>query len=84
VEVANRAVDVFERENRVREEIRRGGTLSSVQELESGSRSVERWFSFSANQAHALSMTSRMSGPDVPPLQPARSFAPLRRQLFHR
>jgi len=34
VEVANRAVDVFERENRVREEIRRGGTLSSVQELE--------------------------------------------------
>ena len=34
VEVANRAVDVFERENRIREEIRRGGTLSSVQELE--------------------------------------------------
>ena len=34
VEVANRAVDVMERENRIREEIRRGGTLSSVQELE--------------------------------------------------
>jgi 3-hexulose-6-phosphate synthase/6-phospho-3-hexuloisomerase len=34
VEVANRAVDVFEREERIREEIRRGGTLSSVQELE--------------------------------------------------
>ncbi|MCU0862130.1 MAG: orotidine 5'-phosphate decarboxylase [Methanomassiliicoccales archaeon] len=34
VEIANRAVDVFERENRIREEIRRGGTLSSVQELE--------------------------------------------------
>jgi 3-hexulose-6-phosphate synthase/6-phospho-3-hexuloisomerase len=34
VEVANRAVDVFERENRIRAEIRRGGTLSSVQELE--------------------------------------------------
>ncbi len=34
VEVANRAVDVMERENRIREEIKRGGTLSSVQELE--------------------------------------------------
>jgi 3-hexulose-6-phosphate synthase/6-phospho-3-hexuloisomerase len=34
VELANRAVDVFEHEERVREEIRRGGTLSSVQELE--------------------------------------------------
>jgi 3-hexulose-6-phosphate synthase/6-phospho-3-hexuloisomerase len=34
VEVANRAVDVMERENRVREEIKRGRTLSSVQELE--------------------------------------------------
>jgi 3-hexulose-6-phosphate synthase/6-phospho-3-hexuloisomerase len=34
VEVANRAMDVLERENRIREEIRRGGTLSSVQELE--------------------------------------------------
>ncbi|HRR66871.1 MAG TPA: bifunctional hexulose-6-phosphate synthase/ribonuclease regulator, partial [Methanomassiliicoccales archaeon] len=34
VELANRAVDVFEREERVREEIKRGGTLSSVQELE--------------------------------------------------
>jgi 3-hexulose-6-phosphate synthase/6-phospho-3-hexuloisomerase len=34
VEVANRAVDVYERENRIREEIRRGGTLSGVQELE--------------------------------------------------
>jgi 3-hexulose-6-phosphate synthase/6-phospho-3-hexuloisomerase len=34
VEMANRAVDVFEREERIREEIRRGGTLSSVQELE--------------------------------------------------
>jgi len=34
VEVANRSVDVLERENRIREEIKRGGTLSSVQELE--------------------------------------------------
>ena len=34
VEMANRAMDVLERENRVREEIKRGGTLSSVFELE--------------------------------------------------
>jgi len=34
VEVANRALDVLERENRVREEIARGGTLSSVLKLE--------------------------------------------------
>ena len=34
VEIANRAVDVMERENRIREEIKRGRTLSSVQELE--------------------------------------------------
>ena len=34
VEVANRALDVLERENRLREEIKRGGTLSSVLELE--------------------------------------------------
>jgi len=34
VEMANRAVDVMERENRIREEIRRGSTLSMVQELE--------------------------------------------------
>ncbi|MCU0851753.1 MAG: orotidine 5'-phosphate decarboxylase [Thermoplasmata archaeon] len=34
VEVANRALDVMERENRVREEIRKGGTLSSVMKLE--------------------------------------------------
>jgi len=34
VEVANRAVDVMERENRVREEIKHGGTLSGLQELE--------------------------------------------------
>ena len=34
VEVANRALDVMERENRVREEIRKGGTLSSVMNLE--------------------------------------------------
>ena len=34
VEVANRALDVMERENRIREEIKRGSTLSSVQELE--------------------------------------------------
>jgi len=33
-EVANRAVDVAERENRVREEIKRGSTLSKVQKLE--------------------------------------------------
>ncbi|UCD91613.1 MAG: orotidine 5'-phosphate decarboxylase [Methanobacteriota archaeon] len=34
VEMANRAMDVFERENRIREEIKRGKTLSSVLELE--------------------------------------------------
>jgi len=34
LEVANRALDVLERENRVREEIKRGGTLSSVMKLE--------------------------------------------------
>src|SRR5438874_1231175 len=34
VEMANRATDVLERENRIREEIKRGGTLSSVLELE--------------------------------------------------
>jgi len=34
VEVANRALDVFERENRIREEIKRGGTLSDVLKLE--------------------------------------------------
>lgn len=34
VEMANRAIDVFERENRIREEIQRGKTLSDVLELE--------------------------------------------------
>ena len=34
VEVANRAVDVTEREGRIREEIKRGRTLAGVQELE--------------------------------------------------
>ncbi|MCL4325240.1 MAG: orotidine 5'-phosphate decarboxylase [Candidatus Thermoplasmatota archaeon] len=34
VEIANRAVDVLERENRLREEIKKGGTLSSIQRLE--------------------------------------------------
>ncbi|MFY9605548.1 MAG: bifunctional hexulose-6-phosphate synthase/ribonuclease regulator, partial [Thermoplasmata archaeon] len=34
VEVANRSLDVMERENRVREEIKKGGTLSSVLKLE--------------------------------------------------
>jgi 3-hexulose-6-phosphate synthase/6-phospho-3-hexuloisomerase len=34
VEIANRAVDVMERENRLREEIRRGRPMSSVLELE--------------------------------------------------
>lgn len=34
VEVANRALDIMERENRLREEIKRGGTLSSVLKLE--------------------------------------------------
>ncbi len=33
-EIANRALDVREHENRVREEIQRGSTLSSVQKLE--------------------------------------------------
>jgi 3-hexulose-6-phosphate synthase/6-phospho-3-hexuloisomerase len=33
-EIANRALDVMERENRIREEIVRGSTLSSVLELE--------------------------------------------------
>ena len=34
VEIANRALDVMEHENRVREEIKRGSTLSAVMELE--------------------------------------------------
>jgi 3-hexulose-6-phosphate synthase/6-phospho-3-hexuloisomerase len=34
IEITNRAVDVFERENRIREEIQRGSTLSAVQKLE--------------------------------------------------
>jgi len=34
VEVANRALDVLEHENRVREEIQRGSTLGAVQKLE--------------------------------------------------
>jgi 3-hexulose-6-phosphate synthase/6-phospho-3-hexuloisomerase len=34
LEIANRAVDVMEHENRIREEIKRGSTLSSVMELE--------------------------------------------------
>ena len=33
VEIANRAMDVLERENRVREEIKRGSTLSKVLKL---------------------------------------------------
>ncbi|MEM0138507.1 MAG: 3-hexulose-6-phosphate synthase [Thermoplasmatales archaeon] len=33
-EIANRAIDIWERENRVREEIKRGSTLSAVQKLE--------------------------------------------------
>ncbi len=33
-EIANRALDVLEHENRVREEIRRGSTLAAVQKLE--------------------------------------------------
>jgi len=33
VEIANRALDIHEKENRIREEIRRGKTLSKVQEL---------------------------------------------------
>jgi len=34
VEVANRSIDVMERENRIREEIKRGSTLSKILELE--------------------------------------------------
>src|SRR6266487_1418773 len=34
IDRANRGLDVLERENRIREEIKRGGTLSSVLELE--------------------------------------------------
>ncbi len=33
IEITNRAVDVMEHENRIREEIKRGGTLSSVMKL---------------------------------------------------
>jgi 3-hexulose-6-phosphate synthase/6-phospho-3-hexuloisomerase len=32
-EITNRAMDVFEKENRIREEIKRGGTLAKVTEL---------------------------------------------------
>lgn len=38
VEVANRALDVYEKENRIREEIKRGSTLSKVQELKKWER----------------------------------------------
>jgi len=34
VEMANRALDLLERENRIREESKQGGTLSCVLELE--------------------------------------------------
>ncbi|MFP3317990.1 MAG: 3-hexulose-6-phosphate synthase [Thermoplasmata archaeon] len=34
VEIANRAIDVMEKENRIREEIKRGSTLSAVMKLE--------------------------------------------------
>ena len=34
LEIANRAIDVMEKENRIREEIKRGSTLSSVMKLE--------------------------------------------------
>ncbi|MBU4342112.1 MAG: bifunctional hexulose-6-phosphate synthase/ribonuclease regulator, partial [Candidatus Altiarchaeota archaeon] len=33
IEIANRAMDVAEKENRIRREIEKGGTLSSVLEL---------------------------------------------------
>jgi len=33
VEISNRAIDIYEKENRIREEIRRNSTLSEVQEL---------------------------------------------------
>jgi len=33
VEISNRALDIFEKENRIREEIRRGSTLSKVMEI---------------------------------------------------
>ncbi|MEM2918395.1 MAG: 3-hexulose-6-phosphate synthase [Candidatus Altiarchaeota archaeon] len=33
IEIANRALDIYEKENRIREEIHRGETLSEVQEL---------------------------------------------------
>jgi 3-hexulose-6-phosphate synthase/6-phospho-3-hexuloisomerase len=33
MEIANRAIDVHERENRIREEIQRGSTLSKVLKL---------------------------------------------------
>jgi 3-hexulose-6-phosphate synthase/6-phospho-3-hexuloisomerase len=39
VEIANRALDVKERENRIREEIQRGSTLSEVLELEKWEKS---------------------------------------------
>ena len=38
VEIANRSIDVYERENRIREEIKRGSTLSKVVELEKWER----------------------------------------------
>jgi len=38
VEIANRAMDILEKENRIREEIRRGGTLSSIIELKKWER----------------------------------------------
>jgi 3-hexulose-6-phosphate synthase/6-phospho-3-hexuloisomerase len=40
VEIANRALDVFERENRIREEIKRGSTLSRVLNLRKWERKI--------------------------------------------
>lgn len=40
IEIANRALDIYEKENRIREEIHRGETLSEVQELKKWERVI--------------------------------------------
>jgi hypothetical protein len=64
VEVANRAQDVLEHENRLREEIRRKATLGSVAEL-------HRW------EKHIVDGLDKGNGKEKPtPLKPRRGNPP--------
>ena len=62
VEYANRSMDVLERENRIREEIKEGSTLSKVTELlrwekradPPGHTKVAKWHELRTNQQNEL------------------------------